>query len=220
MRRYQPIWYLITVISGLFVASAVKAEDDAKPHPHYLLSINFAPAACVLYPERRKLRQCQEGYALIVHGLWKEKPVVTTKTEPCTEKAPELSPVQQSVLEKIMPDEEMRNKAWQSYGACTGLSAQEYFRVVMSYANKLKLPELFSEASATDREFDQEFLAQEVQRINNNLPEKGFYFRCQTQQDKTFLTEVRVCYDKLGQFADCKTFKPNCPNTITLRALK
>lgn len=218
MRRYQPIWYFMLVMAGLVLSPSVWADDEASPRPHYLLSLNFAPAACVLHPERRKLRQCQEGYALIVHGLWKEKAVV--KTEPCTEKAPELSPIQQSVLEKIMPDEEMRNKAWQSYGACTGLSAQEYFRVVMSYANKLKVPEVFTEASATDRDFDQDFLSQEVQKLNSSLPDKGFFFRCQTQQDKTFLTEVRVCYDKLGQFAPCKTFKPNCPNVITLRAVK
>lgn len=220
MRGYLLRRYLIAVIIGLFTASMVKAEETDKSHTHYLLSINLAPAACVLYPELRKLRQCQEGYAIIVHGLWKEKPVVATKAVPCTEKPPELSPVQQSVLEKIMPDEEMRNKAWQRYGACTGLSAQEYFRVVMSYANKIKLPAFFSEASATDQDFYQDFLSQELKKINPNLPDKGFYFRCQTQQDKTFLTEVRVCYDKLGQFSDCKTFKPNCPNVITLRAVK
>lgn len=217
MSRCQPILPLMFMMTALVLPSVVWSDDDTL-RPHYLLSINFAPAACVLHPERRKLRQCQEGYALIVHGLWKEKAV--TKEEPCSEKPPELSPIQQSVLEKIMPDEEMRNKAWQSYGACTGLSAQEYFRVVMSYANKLKVPELFTESSPSDREFEQDFLSQEVQKLNTNLPEKGFYFRCQTQQDKTFLTEVRVCYDKLGQFAACKTFKPNCPNTITLRAIK
>jgi hypothetical protein len=67
---------------------------------------------------------------------------------------------------------------------------------------------------------DQEYLVQEIQKININLPEKGFYLRCQTKQDKTFLTEVRVCYDKLGQFAECKTYQPNCPQLVTLRAVK
>ena len=108
MSRCQPILPLMFMMTALVLPSVVWSDDDTL-RPHYLLSINFAPAACVLHPERRKLRQCQEGYALIVHGLWKEKAV--TKEEPCSEKPPELSPIQQSVLEKIMPDEEMRNKA-------------------------------------------------------------------------------------------------------------
>ncbi|MCC6374647.1 MAG: hypothetical protein IT465_07550 [Moraxellaceae bacterium] len=219
MRICQPVFGIVAFWAGLISSQIAYAEEKTSaPHPYYLLSINLAPAACVVNPEHSQLRQCQEGYAVIVRGLWKEKP--EAKSGSCSEKAPELSPIQQRVLEKIMPDEEMRNKAWQRYGACTGLSAQEYFRAVMSYANKLKLPALFTQEAPSDREFEQAFLAQEVQKLNNDLPEKGFYFRCQTHNDKTFLTEVRVCYDKLGQFVSCKKFQPNCPNLITLRSVK
>jgi len=218
MRKYQPISGFLACLSGLLCMQSVFADPN-HPHQPYLLSIKLAPAFCVLNPERQKTKQCQEGYAIIVHGLWKEKPVVKEEA-PCTEQPPQLSPVQQQVLERIMPDEEMRNKAWQRYGACTGLSAQEYFRVVMSYANKLKLPDIFKEESKEDRSFDQEYLTQEIQKMNVGLPERGFYFRCQAKQEKTFLTEVRVCYDSLGQFAECKNFQPNCPQMITLRTIK
>lgn len=218
MRKCQPISGFLTCLSGLLCMQSVFAEPN-HPHQPYLLSIKLAPAFCVLNPDRQKTKQCQEGYAIIVHGLWKEK-AASKEDAPCTERPPELSPLQQQVLERIMPDEDMRNKAWQRYGACTGMSAQEYFRVVMSYANKLRLPNLFKEETRDDREFEQEFLVQEIQKMNVSLPEKGFYLRCQTKQDKTFLTEVRVCYDKLGQFAECKNYQPNCPQLITLRAIK
>lgn len=210
---------MLTVATVVY-AHAVHAEDQSgvPVKHHYLLSINLAPAACVLHPENRELRQCQEGYALIVHGLWTEK-ATNPKTESCSEKPPELSPVQQRVLEKLMPDEEMRNNAWQKYGACMGLSAQEYFRAITAYTNKLKLPGIFRE-EGNDRQIGRDELVAEIQRLNGNLPEKALYLRCQSKQDKTFLTEVRVCYDKEGQFAECKNFKPNCPESMTLRAIK
>jgi ribonuclease T2 len=201
-----------------FCAQNTLAEENKSIQHHYLLSINLAPAACVLHPEWRELRQCQEGYALIVHGLWTEKSAMQ-KSEVCSETPPELSPIQQRVLEKLMPDEDMRNKAWQKYGACMGLSAQEYFRAITSYTNKLKLPDVFK-IEGHDRDVGRDVLLSEIQKLNVSLPEKGVYLRCQSNQNKTFLTEIRVCYDKLGQFAECKNVKPNCPENITLRAVK
>jgi len=84
----------------------------------------------------------------------------------------------------------------------------------------LQLPDIFKEESKDDRAFDQEYLVQEILKMNTTLPEKGFYLRCQTKLDKTFLTEVRICYDKFGQFAECKNYRPNCPQLVTLRAVK
>ncbi|MEN9430429.1 MAG: hypothetical protein RJA86_1288 [Pseudomonadota bacterium] len=220
MRVSWPLCHLIAAMAA-FCAQNVLAEGEQPIKHHYLLSINLAPAACILHPERRELRQCQEGYSIIVHGLWTEK----TKSSPdkvqeiCSEKPPELSPVQQRVLEKLMPDEDVRNKAWQKYGACMGLSAQDYFRTIMAYTNKLKLPETFKE-EGSDRLVERDELLAQILKLNVGLTDKGVYLRCQSNQEKTFLTEVRVCYDKLGQFIDCKNFKPNCPETMTLRKVK
>ncbi|TQC97231.1 hypothetical protein FK216_10065 [Moraxellaceae bacterium AER2_44_116] len=220
MRVSWPLCHLIAAMTA-FCAQNVLAEGEQPIKHHYLLSINLAPAACILHPERRELRQCQEGYSIIVHGLWTEK----TKSSPdkvqeiCSEKPPELSPVQQRVLEKLMPDEDARNKAWQKYGACMGLSAQDYFRTITAYTNKLKLPETFKE-EGSDRLVERDELLAQILKLNAGLTDKGVYLRCQSNQEKTFLTEVRVCYDKLGQFIDCKNFKPNCPETMTLRKVK
>ncbi len=212
---------LMTAMAA-FGSQNVLAENEHLQH-RYLLSINLAPAACVLHPEWRELRQCQEGYFIIVHGLWTEKSATEKntpeKTVVCSEKPPELSPVQQRVLEKLMPDEDARNKAWQKYGACMGLTAQEYFRTITAYTNKLKLPHTFKE-EGSDRLVGRDVLLSEILKLNAGLSEKGIYLRCQSNQEKTFLTEVRVCYDKLGQFIECKNFKPNCPESMTLRKVK
>lgn len=213
---------LIAAMASL-CSQNVFAEDSQNLKHHYLLSINLAPAACILHPEWRELRQCQEGYSIIVHGLWTEKAASQKtnfeKSEICSEKPPELSPVQQRVLEKLMPDEAVRNKAWQKYGACMGLSAQDYFRTITAYTNKLKLPDMFKE-EGSDRVVERDDLLAQILKLNTGLTDKGVYLRCQSNQEKTFLTEVRVCYDKLGQFIECKNFKPNCPESITLRMVK
>ena len=100
-----------------------------------------------------------------------------------------------------------------------GLSAQDYFRTIMAYTNKLKLPETFKE-EGSDRLVERDELLAQILKLNVGLTDKGVYLLCQSNQEKTFLTEVRVCYDKLGQFIDCKNFKPNCPETMTLRKVK
>jgi len=213
----------VVAMAATVYAQYIFAEENKLIQHHYLLSINLAPAACVLHPEWRELRQCQEGYALIVHGLSTERIASertnAQKSETCSETPPSLSPVQQRVLERLMPDENMRNKAWQKYGACMGLSAQDYFRTITSYTNKLKLPEVFK-AEGGDKEIERDELLSEIQKMNVDLPENGVYLRCQSNQNKTFLTEVRVCYNKVGQFAGCRVMKPNCPESITLRAIK
>ena len=213
---------LVATVASLCV-QYVFAEGDQPVKHHYLLSINLAPAACILHPEWRELRQCQEGYSIIVHGLWTEKTAAEKKrlekAEVCSEKPPELSPVQQHVLEKLMPDEAVRDKAWQKYGACMGLSAQDYFRTITAYTNKLKLPDTFKQ-EGSDKVVGRDELLGQIIKLNTGLTEKGVYLRCQSNQEKTFVTEVRVCYDKLGQFIDCKNFKPNCPESVTLRMVK
>lgn len=212
---------LVTACLGLAVTGLAAGAwgEESPSHPHYYtLSISLAPALCKLHPENRQLRICQEGYSIIVQGYWPERGD-GRKVQNCSRENPDLSPVQERVLEKVMPDDPIRAKEWQRHGSCTGMSAQEYFRALMARANRLRLPEQLNR-EGEDRIVDRNQLVSEIVRLNNGLPEKGIYLRCHDQDNRPLLTELRVCYKPNGEFTECATsFKPNCPSTFTIRAV-
>lgn len=204
---------------AMIVLAAVAVGEEAPPPHYYTLSISLAPALCKLHPENRELRICQEGYSVIVQGYWPERED-GRKVQNCSRENPELSPVQERVLEKLMPDDPMRAKEWQKHGSCTGMTAREYFRALMSSANRLRLPSQIN-SEGKDQVMDRNHLVAEIIKLNSGLPEKGIYLRCNGQDNNSqLLTELRVCYKPNGQFTECTTsFRPNCPATVTIRAV-
>ncbi len=217
MRLMRFLSWSVGMLSCLSLTA--RAEETAEPAHYYTLTISLAPAFCQLHPERRDMRQCQEGYSVIVHGLAPEREDGKA-AENCSKAPPALSPVQERVLERLMPDDPLRVNEWQRHGSCTGMSAQDYFRMLMAYANKLKLPEQLNK-EGSDQVLDRNLLVTEIMRMNNGLPTKGIYLRCTRKNDEMpMLTEVRVCYKPNGQFTECiNSFRPNCPTTITIRAV-
>ena len=200
-------------------AAIVRADEAAQVQPHYYtLSISLAPALCQLHPENRQLRICQEGYSIIVQGFWPESQD-GRRVRNCSRENPELSPVQERVLEKVMPDDPLRAREWQRHGSCTGMTAQEYFRALMSRANRLRLPSQINK-EGRDQVMDRSQLVSDIMKLNAGLPEKGIYLRCNLQEGTPLLTELRVCYKPNGEFTECSaSFKPNCPTTFTVRAV-
>lgn len=216
MSRFAASSLALVTACGAFIAQAEEAVE--RPH-YYTLSISLAPALCKLHPENRELRICQEGYSIIVQGFWPERGD-GRRVQNCSRDNPDLSPVQERVLEKLMPDDPMRAKEWQRHGSCTGMSAQEYFRALMARANRLRLPSQIN-LEGKDKVMYRNQLVAEIMRLNTGLPEKGIYLRCTGQEDgNQLLTELRICYKPNGQFTECATsFKPNCPATFTIRAV-
>jgi ribonuclease T2 len=208
-------------IPGLMAAVCAVAAQAAEPReePHYYtLSISLAPALCQLHPENRQLRVCQEGYSVMVQGFWPEHED-GRKLRNCSKDSPDLSPVQERVLEKVMPDDPVRVREWQRHGSCTGMSAREYFRALMASANRLRLPQLISK-EGRDQVVERNQLVAEIMKINAGLPEKGIYLRCSQDGANPTLTELRVCYKPGGQFTECVTsFRPNCPSSVVIRAV-
>ena len=171
-------------------AAIVRADEAAQVQPHYYtLSISLAPALCQLHPENRQLRICQEGYSIIVQGFWPESQD-GRRVRNCSRENPELSPVQERVLEKVM-----------------------------SRANRLRLPSQINK-EGRDQVMDRSQLVSDIMKLNAGLPEKGIYLRCNLQEGTPLLTELRVCYKPNGEFTECSSsFKPNCPTTFTVRAV-
>jgi ribonuclease T2 len=195
------------------------AADDVRPQ-RYTLVIHLAPAVCALDPSKRNLRQCQEGFSLTIASLQPELPAHVS--ENCNSSSPaNLNPIQSRVVERVMPDEQLRREDWQRNGGCTGMNASTYFRTIANYAGRLKVPPEFN--SENEVVMQRVSLIRQLQNLNSGLPADGVQLRCAANpqlNNNPVLTELRVCYNPRGQYVSCPAYiKSNCPNTFIVQGV-
>lgn len=178
-----------------------------------VLMIEMTPALCNLQPTRSRMRQCLEGYSLTVSGL---NLGYSSRCGRASE--PNLTPLQLKVVNRIMPDTTVRSQVWQRYGACSPLSANGYFRQIVTLASELKLPsELNSGNSYTVSK--SRFLRQ-MTRLNSGMTNSNIDLICKyANRRQSILTDVHVCY-KGNQFDSCSVPLNNCGKNFIILGSK
>ena len=109
--------HMLGAASVLFLTSLsqpVISADNVRPQ-RYTLIIHMAPAICAMDPSRRNLRQCQEGFSLTIASLKPELPSNAASDCYSRTKA-DLNPLQARVVDRVMPDERLRQEDWQRNG--------------------------------------------------------------------------------------------------------
>ncbi|WP_171406933.1 MULTISPECIES: ribonuclease I [Acinetobacter] len=194
---------------GMFAVST-----HASPTPAgYVMEIQLVPAVCSLDPQRNKKRKCLEGYSLNVVGLY---PEVTSQHNCVSSTALTLPPIQAKVVARVMPDENARKQLWHSIGGCVPMAANQYFRMMINYAEKLKIPDELT--SQETRVIQASVLRNRMLRLNPGLPTQGFEFSCQQNKTNSILTEIKICYQSNGRYKACpKNVQNNCPATFTIK---
>lgn len=178
----------------------------------YVMQIEMTPATCSLDASKRKQRKCLEGYSLTVMGL-----VPETSNQDCkTTTSALLSPIQTSVVARLMPDENNRTQLWRSVGGCVPMNASKYFRTIVNFADRLKIPaELTGPIS---KDVQKSTIRQQFMRLNPSLPANGIRFSCQSARTKPILTEVQVCYQVNGNYTQCASHVvSSCPDEFTIK---
>lgn len=205
----------VLVFCCAFIQSAMSA-DNIRPQ-RYTLIIHMSPAMCALDASKRQLRQCQEGFSLTIASLKPEVPA--NVADECASRTPAvLNPLQSRVVERVMPDERLRQEDWQRNGGCTGMSPSTYFRTIANYAGRLRVPPELN--TAKELNIQRSSLIRQLQQLNSTLPSDGIQLRCvQTSRfSAPILTEMRVCYSAQGQYVSCPaTVRSNCPATFVVQ---
>ena len=197
----------LLLMQGVIVMPAQAA--NASKSGQRVLMIEMTPALCNLQPTRSRMRQCLEGYSLTVSGL------DMGYSERCGRGSePRLTPLQLKVVNRIMPDTTVRTQAWQRYGACSPLSASNYFRQITNYAGALKLPnELNTGNSYTV--LKSRFIGQ-MTSLNKGMSPASVDLICQAgTQRQMILTDVHVCYEG-SEFANCHNVVDNCGSKFVI----
>ena len=208
---------LISALSSLFCMTA-HADENANTPSSFTLIIRMTPAACALDPELQKLRQCQDGFTLTISSLQAER-ASGKRIENCSHDQTNLSPLQERVVERVMPDKQLRDEDWQRNGSCTGMSPTVYFRTIATYAQRLKIPSEL--ASPRDTVLTKNYIINKLQQLNPGLTDKSLLLRCTAEPGREYpvLTELRSCYNTQGQYDACPAYiKSNCPSSVVILA--
>ena len=202
---------------ALFVVSGAglglsSSHIFAAPVQGYVMVVQMTPAVCMLDNQKSKKRKCLEGYALNISGLLPE----TSEPECKTAASAALSPLQAKVVARVMPDEGARVQLWQAIGGCVPMNASQYFRTVINYAERLKVPTELT--SPENRTMHVTNLRLQFLRLNPAMPVSAIKFNCASVNGTPILTEVKLCYKPNGQYKQCSTIvETNCPNSFTIK---
>lgn len=207
----------VGTLCGLF-SITVHADETTNPPSSFTLIIRMTPAACALDPTLQKLRQCQDGFTLTISSLQAER-IGGRRIENCSRDQTNLSPLQERVVERVMPDKQLREEDWQRNGSCTGMTPNVYFRTIATYAQRLKIPSEL--ASPRDTVLTKSHIISKLQQLNPGLTEKSLLLRCTVESGRELpvLTELRSCYNTQGQYDNCPAYlKSNCPSSVVILA--
>ena len=202
---------------ALFIVSGVglglcSSHVFAAPVQGYVMVVQMTPAVCMLDNQKSKKRKCLEGYALNISGLLPE----TSESECKTAASAVLSPLQAKVVARVMPDENSRIQLWHAIGGCVPMNASQYFRTVINYAERLKVPTELT--SPENRTMHLTNLRLQFLRLNPAMPAGAIKFNCAAVKGIPILTEVKLCYKPNGQYKQCSTaVETTCPNSFTIK---
>lgn len=209
----------VSLQKALWVAGAtcalglVAAPVYATPTIYgYVMEVQMTPAVCLFDNQGSKKRKCLEGYSLNITGLYPE----TTTRECQTASSSGLSPLQTKVVARVMPDEHARRQLWAEIGGCVPMNASQYFRNVINYAERLKIPADLT--SSENKTAQLSVLRSQFQRLNPGLPADGLRFNCRSHRQAIILTEVKVCYKANGKYKACaENIQENCPSSFAIK---
>lgn len=203
--------YFMLVFSGI-ILYLIFTKTYANSVNGYVLGIQMTPAICLLDPAKVKKRQCLEGYALNITGLYPE-----TKEKDCrTSSTAVLSPIQAKVVARVMPDERARIELWRNIGGCVPMNASQYFRNVINLADDLNIPAVMTQQDSA--RIQQNVLRNMFIRLNPGLLEKSVHFQCSRYKNTSYLSHVAICYGNNAQYKNCPTtVMTQCPTSFTIK---
>lgn len=201
-------WTAIFCFLGGVCASSAYATPNG-----YVLNVELSPAICKIDTSQKRLRQCLEGYSLSVAGLY---PVNSQKK--CeTSSGLVLTPVQKRVLMRIMPDENVQARLWRQVGGCIDMNANQYFRLMVNYAERLNIAEEFS--TTTSLRVNRDWLEKRFIQQNSGMTTTSFQLSCgRLDRNTTVLTNIQVCYQNSGRYTACQTPPTTkCPEQFVIQ---
>ena len=169
------------------------------PFDYYVMTLSWSPGFCDLGGEEKSPEQCAVGAGggFAVHGLWPNNRYGPNPEE--CDPSVDASPADLAETRGLYPAEGLAAYEYRKHGACTGLSARDYYAAVRFVREQLNIPALLhaprERLRVSPAELQQAFIS-----ANANLRPDNMAITCRRGE----LVDVRFCLSRdLKAFAVC-----------------
>jgi ribonuclease T2 len=181
----------------------------------YVLSLSWSPTWCKNNPDQAQSRQCSGDYGFVVHGFWPQNE--TGFPEFCASSESDRVPdsLGKTMLD-IVPSMGLIGHEWRKHGTCSQLSQRDYFKLMRSAWNRIKIPAVFQNTTSS-QSLNVQKAESGLVSANPGLSPKAVAITC----TGSLLEEVRICMNKDLSFRPCPEVDRNScrlPNITALPA--
>lgn len=192
-----------------FSTTATHAHAAQKPTKE-VLKVEMSAAVCRLnFFSKNKTRQCADGHPITIKGY-----DIGYDRYCSSNTAFKLSPLQQKLVARYIPDKKTQKRIWQTYGKCSSLTANEYFRQLNRRAKNLTLPKELS--SGNNYRVNKTRFMQQLLSSNKNMSPNNIDLICKNNsKNQAVLAQINFCY-KNGKYSACDKKVDNCPKNFLI----
>jgi len=198
------------VVCMVWLAGMASAEGEPPgAFDYYVLSLSWTPTWCALEGDARGSAQCDEGqgYGFTLHGLWPQYEEGWPSFCPTTDRPPSRAMTESMV--DIMGSSGLAWHQWRKHGSCSGLSAEQYFRLSRLAYERVTEPSVLRALDRAVR-LPAEVVEEAFLEENRSLTDEMLTVTCREGR----VQEVRICLTRGLEPRDCA---PDVARDCTLR---
>jgi ribonuclease T2 len=184
------------------------SRNDRSSQPgvfdYYALALSWSPTYCADRRSNSYDQQCDarsnRPYAFVLHGLWPQNERGWPQDCRSSDRGWVPGPVADRMLD-IMPSKKLIFHEYRKHGTCSGLSVDAYFGLARQLYEKVQIPPRFVNLSDERMFVGPGELVREFMDANPDLRPDMIAVQCGGSGNR--LREVRICFDKRGNFRSC-----------------
>jgi len=191
MKRFA--WLLIWLAGTAWADGERAGEFD-----YYVLSLSWTPTWCAIEGDARGSDQCDpgQGFGFTLHGLWPQYEEGWPSYCPTVERNP--SRVMTGAMADIMGSGGLAWHQWNKHGTCSGLSAEDYYRLSRLAYERVTRPELLRQLENPVR-LPAEVVEEAFLEVNPGLTDDMVTVTCRDGR----VQELRICLTRDLAPRDC-----------------
>ncbi|MFL5260422.1 MAG: ribonuclease T2 family protein [Hyphomicrobiales bacterium] len=204
-RAFRALSVIVAVIVQLAVLAPRlnAAGESARTFDYYALSLSWSPTYCASKAGDDDRQQCSPGrrFAFVAHGLWPQY----EKGWPENCEADETWVPEETIASMlgIMPSRKLIINEWRKHGTCSGLGIDRYFSKTRELFAKIRIPARYA-APNRDIAVTPKQLVVDFVKTNSGLDYSMISVVCGNRTDTARLSELRICFDRDGDFSPCR----------------
>jgi ribonuclease T2 len=171
---------------------------------YYVLTLSWSPTYCADGGDQRGDPQCRprrdRPYAFVLHGLWPQYERGWPQDCRGADRGYVPAPVADRMLD-IMPSRRLVFHEYRKHGTCSGLGVDGYFDLARKLHDKVRIPPRFVRVTDLRLSVSPDELMSEFMAANPGLEPDMIAVECGGAGSR--LKEVRICFDKGGDFRAC-----------------